>query len=369
MWPARLTKIKLEVLFAFPHIGKMHEESLQGACRHIMTAGKNSAASTEASGHIPVMLAEVLDALQPRDGAVYVDGTFGAGGYTSAILDAADCKVYAIDRDPDAMTRASTMAARYNGRLVPLEGCFGDMAQLLEAAGIDKIDGIVLDIGVSSIQLSTAARGFSFQNDGPLDMRMSHSGESAADVVNHADEKDLADIIFNYGDERASRAIARKIVAARAEKRIETTLELANIVHSVLPMHGGLRTDTATKTFQALRIYVNDELGELDRALEAAEDLLKPEGRLVVVSFHSLEDARVKNFFREKSGKAANASRHLPPGPDAPPPVFTLERNNGVKPSEAETARNPRARSAHLRYGIRTAAKVVRKGQGRKAHA
>lgn len=300
--------------------------------------------------HIPVMLNEVLQTLQPRDGAVYVDGTFGAGGYTRAILGAADCTVYAIDRDPAAFERAEKMAAEFPGRLLPLHGRFGSIAELLAERGVRKVDGIVLDIGVSSIQLSTPERGFSFQHDGPLDMRMSLAGESAADVVNTAEEKDLADIIFNYGEERASRRIAKSIVASRP---LKTTQDLARAVHKVLPMHGGHKTDTATRTFQALRIFVNDELGELDRALNAAEKLLTPGGRLVVVSFHSLEDWRVKNFLRDKAGRAPNASRHMPAAA-RDDSTFTLEAAGGLKPSTEETAANPRARSARLRYAIRT---------------
>lgn len=308
------------------------------------------------SAHVPVMLDEVLRALQPRDGKIYVDGTFGAGGYTKAILNAAGCTVYAIDRDPEACARAVAMARDFPGRLFPLHGCFGNMAELLAAAGIRHIDGLVLDIGVSSMQISTPSRGFSFQADGPLDMRMSKEGISAGDVVNTASEEDLADIIFNYGEERASRRIAKRIVLARAAARIETTLQLADIVHSVLPQHGGMKTDTATRTFQALRIHVNDELRELEKALEAAERLLAPEGRLVVVSFHSLEDWRVKNFFKERSGKRGGNSRHLPASAAGPAPTFFVGESRGVKASDAETGVNPRARSARLRSGTRTAA-------------
>lgn len=302
------------------------------------------------------MLREVLRTLAPKDGGVYVDGTFGAGGYTRAILDAAACKVYAIDRDPEAFARANAMANEYGGRLIPLHGCFGSVAEMLGEAGVRKIDGIVLDLGVSSIQLATPERGFSFQHDGPLDMRMSREGKSAKDVVNTAGEKELADIIYTYGEERASRQIAKKIVLSRP---LSTTRDLANAVHSVLPMHGGMKTDTATRTFQALRIFVNDELGELERALEAAEELLEVGGRLVVVSFHSLEDWRVKNFLKEKSGRTANASRHLPVREDTRQPSFTVEENNGLKPQDDETEANPRARSARLRYGIRTSAPVM----------
>jgi 16S rRNA (cytosine1402-N4)-methyltransferase len=304
--------------------------------------------------HIPVMLTEVLSTLQPRDKGVYVDGTFGAGGYSRAILDAADCTVYAIDRDPEAFARAEKMAAEFEGRLIPLRGCFGSMRDILGSAGISRVDGIVLDIGVSSIQLSTPERGFSFQSDGPLDMRMSKEGDSAADIVNTFPEKDIADILFHYGEERASRRIAKKIIAARAEKKISTTKDLAALVHDVLPMHGGIKTDTATKTFQALRIYVNDELGELDRALTAAEQLLLPGGRLVVVTFHSLEDRRVKNFMKDRAGKTASASRHLPIAQATAATTFLLEKNSDLAPSPAEIALNPCARSARLRYAIRT---------------
>lgn len=313
-------------------------------------------AAYKGAPHMPVMLREVLQTLQPRDGGIYVDGTFGAGGYTRAILQAANCTVYAIDRDPDAMTRAQKMAAEFDGRLVPLQGCFGDVAALLAGVGVAKIDGFVLDLGVSSPQLDEARRGFSFRSEGPLDMRMSQSGQSAADVVNGASEKDLADIIYNYGDEKASRRIARAIVAARTAAPITTTKELTDIVHGVLPMHGGIKTDTATKTFQALRIFVNDELGELDRALEAALDILDVDGRLVVVSFHSLEDGRVKRFFRDMSGKTQGVSRHMPMMHTASAPAyFTLEDKNGLAPQDDEVEANPRARSARLRWGVRSA--------------
>ncbi|MFN7113788.1 MAG: 16S rRNA (cytosine(1402)-N(4))-methyltransferase RsmH [Alphaproteobacteria bacterium] len=305
--------------------------------------------------HIPVMLAEVVDCLAPKDGGIYVDGTFGAGGYARAILEAADCTLYGIDRDPEAFARARAFQRDFPDRFHPLHGCFGDVADLLSAAGVEKIDGFVLDLGVSSIQLSTAARGFSFQQSGPLDMRMSLTGESAADVVNHADEKTLADIIYTYGEERAARRIARAITEARKTAPIETTAQLAAIIHRVLPMHGGMKTDTATRSFQALRIHVNDEMGEIDRALAAAPAILREGGRLVVVSFHSLEDWRVKTFLREQSGEKAGTSRHLPQdnSPAAPPPL-RLEKRGGLAPSDAETAVNPRARSARLRYAIRT---------------
>ncbi|MBW7910456.1 MAG: 16S rRNA (cytosine(1402)-N(4))-methyltransferase RsmH [Alphaproteobacteria bacterium] len=319
-----------------------------------MTDTLHNAASTPAR-HIPVMLAEVLACLAPKDGGVYVDGTFGAGGYTRAILESANCTVYGIDRDPEAIARAQAFTRDFAGRFHALHGCFGDAAHLLAGAGVESIDGFVLDLGVSSIQLGTASRGFSFQHDGPLDMRMSLSGESAADIVNTADEKELADIIYTYGEERAARRIAKAIVEARREKPIETTAALAAIIHRVLPMHGGMKTDTATRSFQALRIHVNDEMGEIDRALDAAPALLKDGGRLVVVSFHSLEDWRVKTYLREQSGEQAGTSRHLPPDMSVKAaPVFKLEKRNGLAPSDAETAANPRARSARLRYAIRT---------------
>ncbi|MDD9900205.1 MAG: 16S rRNA (cytosine(1402)-N(4))-methyltransferase RsmH [Alphaproteobacteria bacterium] len=307
-----------------------------------------------AAPHVPVMLQEVLTALSPCDGGIYVDGTFGAGGYTRAILDSAACTVCAIDRDPDAIRRAQDMATGLNGRLLPLHGCFGDMQTLVNGAGHAQVDGIVLDIGVSSMQLDEAGRGFSFRHDGPLDMRMSQNGQSAGDFVNTADEKTLADVIYTYGEEHAARRIARRIIEARQEKMLKTTQDLAAVVHDVLPMHGGIKTDTATKTFQAIRIYINDELGELDRALDAALHLLRPEGRLVVVSFHSLEDRRVKNFLKTHSGRTPQVSRHMPMQSDIAPAPLRMEKNSGIAASETEIAANPRARSARLRYAIRT---------------
>lgn len=298
-------------------------------------------------GHYPVMLDEVLDTLAPVDGGVYVDGTFGAGGYTKAILDAADCSVVAIDRDPDAQKRADNMAAGYEGRLIFLRGCFGDVADLLAEAGIGKVDGFVLDLGVSSFQLDEAERGFSFSKDAPLDMRMDPlNGESAAELVAGCDEKDLADLIYKYGEERKSRRIAHKIVEARKEAPIETTTQLAEIVRSCLPRPKRGDIDPATRTFQALRIAVNDELGELERALDAAEDILKPGGRMVVVSFHSLEDGLVKRFFRQQSG-GESVSRYQPVTEQDV--SFELMSRKAVKPSDAEIAENARSRSARLR--------------------
>ena len=241
-----------------------------------------------AAGHIPVLAREVIDALQPRDGGRYVDGTFGAGGYTAAMLDRADCQVIAIDRDPDAIAAGQALAARYAPRLRLIEGRFGDMAELLSAEGVDDVDGVALDLGVSSMQFDRAERGFSFRNSGPLDMRMEKSGSSAADLVNQADEVELADIFWRYGEERRSRRVARAIVEARKVKRIETTGELAEIVRRAVGPSAKDESDPATRAFQALRIAVNDELGELERGLAAADSVLAPGGRLAVVSFHSL---------------------------------------------------------------------------------
>lgn len=317
------------------------------------------------SGHVPVMLDEVLQYLNPRDGGVYVDGTFGAGGYTRAILQAANCTVYGIDRDPAAITRAQKLHSEFGARLVMLQGCFGDVRALLAARGVSHVDGFVLDLGVSSPQLDEAARGFSFREDGPLDMRMGADGQSAADLVNQASEEELANIIFEYGEERASRRIARRIIAEREIAPITTTRQLAKVVHDVLPMHGGMKTDTATRTFQALRIAVNDELGELDRALDSALEILAPHGRMVVVSFHSLEDGRVKKFFKQYSGDIAAPSRHLPqaaPQRNAPTPPLALPVGKPVSASARETAENPRARSARLRVAERTSAPFVTGG-------
>jgi len=299
--------------------------------------------------HIPVLLNEVVDALQPRDGGRYVDGTFGAGGYTTAMLDRADCQVIAIDRDPDAIGAGRALAERYAPRLRLIEGRFGDMADLLSAEGVDDVDGVALDLGVSSMQFDQAERGFSFRASGPLDMRMEKNGSSAADLVNEADEAELADIIFRYGEERRSRRVARAIVEARKLKRIETTGELAEIVRRAVGPQGRDESDPATRTFQALRIAVNDELGELERGLAAAEQVLAPGGRLAVVSFHSLEDRAVKEFVRSRAGRTPGPSRHAPPRADAKPAELRDLTRKPVLPSDAEVAKNPRARSARLR--------------------
>lgn len=294
------------------------------------------------------MLPEVLDALSPVDGGVYVDGTFGAGGYAHAILDAANCTLVAIDRDPDAKLRADKIASEYGGRLIFLRGCFGDVEQLLADAGIGKIDGFVLDLGVSSFQLDEAARGFSFRFDAPLDMRMDpENGQSVAQLIAGAEEKELADLIYKYGEERKSRRIAHKIIEVRRDQPIETTFHLADIVRSCLPKprHGDI--DPATRTFQALRIAVNDELGELERALSSAQNVLAPNGKMVVVSFHSLEDGLVKRFFRTQSG-GDGVSRYQPQM-DTAPAAFDLLSRKVIKPSKDEVQENARSRSARLR--------------------
>ncbi|MCJ9429481.1 16S rRNA (cytosine(1402)-N(4))-methyltransferase RsmH [Kordiimonas marina] len=328
-----------------------------------------------AGQHIPVMLAEVLATLDPKDGEIYVDGTFGAGGYTRAILEAADCTVYAIDRDPDAIRRSAALKAEFGDRFHMLEGCFGDMASLVRGAGIEAVNGVVLDIGVSSFQLDEAERGFSFMEDGPLDMRMARSGESAADVVNTYDETALANLIYQYGEEKKSRRVAAAIVRARDEEPITRTRTLASIIERTLgipPRKKGMKAvHPATRTFQALRIHVNDELGELQRGLEGAEALLAPEGRLVIVAFHSLEDRMVKQFMTERAGRLPGGSRHLPQAVDTgPKPTFELRLKGAKKPGAREEAENPRSRSARLRQAIRTAAPAWKQaGKGGKAHA
>jgi 16S rRNA (cytosine1402-N4)-methyltransferase len=311
------------------------------------------------SRHQPVLLGEVLSLLAPRDGGIYVDGTFGAGGYSRAILESADCRVWGIDRDPGAVAAGSSLAARFAGRLNLIAGRFGEMPALLAEQGVTVTDGVALDLGVSSMQLDQAERGFSFRFDGPLDMRMGGDGPSAADLVNGLDEAELADVIFRYGEEKRARAIARAIVARRQQAPITRTSELADIVRGVLRGRGGHGRDgidPATRTFQALRMAVNDELGELERGLAGAEALLKAGGRLAVVSFHSLEDRPVKNFLRQRSGRAPQASRHLPATSEGRAPTFRRCPGDEATPSQAEITANPRARSARLRGAERTEA-------------
>lgn len=305
--------------------------------------------------HQPVMLAEVMHYLQPRDGGIYVDGTFGAGGYARAILECAHTRVYAIDRDPDAVRAGEALVAEYAGRLVVIEGRFSQMRELLAKASVHAVDGVVLDLGVSSMQLEAAERGFSFLIDGPLDMRMDREGQTAAHVINTLSERELARIIAVLGEERKARSIARAITRARARQPIVRTRQLAALVERVVgrPAAGGIHP--ATRTFQALRIHVNDELGELERALEAAEVLLRTNGRLVVVSFHSLEDRIVKRFFADRSGKAGRPSRHAPPAAGGRAATFESLTKGAVTPNPAEVAANPRARSARLRAAVRTA--------------
>ncbi len=307
--------------------------------------------------HRPVMVREILQALAPRDGAIYVDGTFGAGGTTQALLAAADCRVWAIDRDPEAVRRGEALAPEFQGRLTVIEGRFGEMEALITARDLESVDGITLDLGVSSPQLDQAERGFSFREEGPLDMRMSgpDGGPTAADVVNTYPETEIADILWRFGEERRSRAIARAIVARRRDVPFATTGQLADLVRSILRrVPGG--TDPATRTFQALRIFVNDELGELDRGLRAAETLLCPGGRLAVIAFHSLEDRKVKDFLRARSARAGGGSRHRPAQPEgaAPAATFGLLFKGALKPQEDEIRINPRARSARLRAAVRT---------------
>lgn len=313
----------------------------------------NGAATPAA--HVPVLLGAVLGALAPRDGAVYVDGTFGAGGYSAALLDAAHCRVVAIDRDPGAVERGRALAERHGGRLMIIEGRFGDMAQLLASLNSGAIAGIALDLGLSSIQLDAPERGFSFRFDGPLDMRMSRQGRSAADLVATLSEPELAELIRTFGEERFARRIARAIATERQRRGIQRTNELAAIVRAAVP-RSEPGQDPATRTFQALRIAVNDELAELDRGLIAAERVLAPGGRLAVVSFHSLEDRRVKEFLRRRGGITPGASRHRPDRAGVPAPSFKLLSRRAVKPGAAEIAHNPRARSARLRAAERTAA-------------
>jgi len=311
------------------------------------------------SVHRPVLLAEVLSALAPRDGATYVDGTFGGGGYSTALLAAARCRVFGIDRDPDAVRRGQSIAAEHDGRLTLIEGRFGDMERLVAPFAPGPIAGVALDLGVSSDQIDEPERGFSFRHDGPLDMRMGRDGRSAADLVSELDEEELAELIRELGEERFARRVARAIATARAEQAIGRTGELAEIVRAAIPRREpGL--DSATRTFQALRIAVNDELGELDRGLEAAERLLMPGGRVAVVSFHSLEDGRVKNFLRRRSGAGPAGSRHAPPRASGGAPSFALLSRRPVRPGDAETAANPRARSARLRAAERTEAPAMR---------
>ncbi|MBP5698525.1 MAG: 16S rRNA (cytosine(1402)-N(4))-methyltransferase RsmH [Alphaproteobacteria bacterium] len=300
------------------------------------------------SRHIPVMLSEVLCYLEPKDGETYVDATFGNGGYSEAILKAARCRVIAIDRDPSVIKRAEEIKKAYDKRFKFIAGTFGDLDKLVT----ENINGIVFDIGVSSMQLDDDFRGFSFSKEAPLDMRMSKSGISAQDIVNTYNEKALADLIYNYGEEKKSRQIAAKIVDYRVHKKIETTTELANIIYQIMPKRFG-QIDPATRTFQALRIAVNDELDQLQKGLTSATHILSQNGRIVVVDFHSLEDRIVKNFFAQNTVKKIHTSRyHANDLPVCESKYFCFA-SKAITPTKEECALNSRARSAKLRYAIK----------------
>ncbi|GLR66455.1 ribosomal RNA small subunit methyltransferase H [Acidocella aquatica] len=306
--------------------------------------------------HVPVMRDEAVAMLRPRGGGVYLDGTFGGGGYAKAILDAADCRLFAIDRDPAAVARALEMAGEYPGRLEICQGRISEILKLLGERGVEALDGAVFDLGVSSYQIDDAARGFSFRQSGPLDMQMGSAEMTAATLVNTLPESELADILYQFGDEKASRRIAKAVVERRKVEKFVTTADLAGVIRSVVrPDKSGI--DPATRSFQALRIAVNDELGDIAAALEQAAALLAPGGRLVVVSFHSLEDRIVKRFFAQESGRAPGVSRHDPAGMQGgAKPRFKLLTSNAVGPGAAEVKANPRARSAKLRAMERLAA-------------
>ena len=315
--------------------------------------------------HHSVLLQEVVEALRPTDGHFYLDATFGNGGYSRALLERADCCVVAIDRDPDAIRRGIAMQQEFAGRFVLVEGCFSDMVSLiknlpagpkmLRSGAPEKLDGAAFDLGVCSTHLDQADRGFSFRFDGPLDMRMSKSGTSAADIVMRSDATELAQILWEYGEEKASRRIARAIATARETTPITSTKQLANIIYSVMPSKKPGQIDPATRSFQALRIYVNRELDELAAGLVAVESLLNPDGILAVVSFHSLEDRVVKQFLTKRSQHASRPSRHRPITNDTAP-SFDLIARKAILPSADESRANSRARSAKLRIARRTVA-------------
>ncbi len=309
--------------------------------------------------HYPVMLPEVLSALGPQEGEVYVDGTFGNGGYSEGFLKAANCKVIGLDRDPNVAPRAGQLSAQYDGRFELIKTPFSKMDEV----GLEAVDAVILDIGVSSMQLDQAARGFSFMRSGPLDMRMGDTGPTAADAVKSLSHSDLIRIFQVYGEERRARRAADFIIRAREEGDIVTTEQLADIVEKALGRSGKIHP--ATRVFQALRIFVNDELGELYRGLCAAEAILKPGGRLIVVTFHSLEDRIVKSFLRRRAGEVVGGSRYAPEvkheGPEA---SFAQGKRSVIKPSKAEISENPRSRSAKLRFAIRSDAPVFPSDDG-----
>ena len=318
----------------------------------------NGLAAGGPAPHVPVLLAEVLDALAPHDGGQYLDGTFGAGGYTSAILAVAGTRVIALDRDPDAIAAGQALVARADGRLNLRKARFGSFEAELARIDAGLLDGVTFDVGVSSMQIDQAGRGFSFRQDGPLDMRMESAGRSAADIINFASADEIADILYHYGEERASRRISRAIVHDREAQPFTSTRQLAELIARLLPTKQH-EAHPATRSFQALRIAVNDELGELVRGLAAAERALAPGGRLAIVTFHSLEDRIVKQFLAERSDRGRTASRLLPGEIAPPPPTFELLNRHPIVPTEAEVDRNPRARSAKLRAAIRTAAPAM----------
>jgi 16S rRNA (cytosine1402-N4)-methyltransferase len=302
--------------------------------------------------HIPALLREAVAALGVHEGGVYCDGTFGAGGYSRAIL-AEGGRVLALDRDPEAIAGGAALVAEAGGRLTLIEGRFGALDEIARAQGFQSLDGVVLDIGLSSMQVDEAARGFSFRREAPLDMRMEGKGRSAADILAEEDEETIADILYYFGEERASRRIARAIVADRKKAPFVSTRQLASLIERVAPARPGEAIHPATRSFQALRIAVNDELGELARGLAAAEAILAPAGRLVVVTFHSLEDRIVKQFFARRSGRGEAAGRRLPGEKPAEAPTFVAPSGQPITPSEAERSSNPRARSAKLRFAER----------------
>lgn len=309
--------------------------------------------SPHAGTHVPVLSEQVIHALAPVDGAVMVDGTYGGGGYARAALAVANITLIAIDRDPTAMERAWAHAGK-DPRLVPAPGRFGELEAILRAGGRDHVDGVMLDLGVSSFQIDEAERGFSFMRDGPLDMRMGQKGPSAADAVNRLTEGELADIFHFLGEEPAARRIARFIVQRRRSQPFETTLDLADEIERAVGGRRGKPTHPATRSFQALRMWVNEETVELVSALSAIERVLKPGGRLAIVTFHSIEDRIVKLFLRSRSGNDPGASRHIPGVPRGAPPTFELLQRKAIEPDAAELAANPRARSARLRWALRT---------------
>jgi 16S rRNA (cytosine1402-N4)-methyltransferase len=317
--------------------------------------------TTGAAPHVPVLLAEVLEALAIAPDECHVDGTFGAGGYSAAMA-AQGARVVAIDQDPDAIAEGAALVAQTGGGITLLHGNFANMDALLAGVGVKMVDGVTIDIGLSSMQIDRAYRGFAMRFDGPLDMRMSQVGETAAEWLNRADEAEIADVIYQYGEEPRSRRVARFIVAARP---LGTTADLKAAVHKALGVRPGDKTDPATRTFQAVRIHINQELAALEQGLAAAEAVLAPGGRLAVVTFHSLEDRLVKNFLRERSGTAGGGSRHRPEqrSDQAVAPTFGKPAR-AVRASSAEIARNPRARSATLRSAVRMSALPWPRKQG-----